>query len=186
MVNDVDPRVALTPVHVTYTTDYDRERVDNKVKLEIKEVGNQKRTFQFPTCRGLHGVSDRLPHAWEFFQTVQDVNFEQHGGVFHTFMAMLMDMAKTEYMKIHNDIADDDDYGIDAFRDSLKAWIALTATSNNRAYLVDYIRLVKKPRNIGVKSFQVLLGNLNNMVEWLPGTDAALDEAGFKRAFTMP
>jgi hypothetical protein len=69
------------------------------------------------------------------------------------------------------------------FQQAIKHFIAVHATDEDRHELLDYVCSVAKPRKMDVQTYYSCLHELNNQVNWLPGTDLPLTEDQLNQAF---
>jgi hypothetical protein len=69
------------------------------------------------------------------------------------------------------------------FQQAIWHFIAVHATDEDRHELLDYICSVAKPRKMDVQTYYSRLHELNNQVNWLPGTDLPLTEDQLHQAF---
>jgi hypothetical protein len=87
---------------------------------------------------------------------------------------------------------DNETNGIHVNIEGFEAWVALFIGSNavddDRHKLLEFIRQSVKPRTMKVQAFYVRLSELNDMVDWLPGTEEKLTESQLDQSFyeTMP
>jgi hypothetical protein len=70
-----------------------------------------------------------------------------------------------------------------SFQQAIKHFVAVHATSEDWHELLVYIRSIAKPRKIDVQTYYSRLRELNNQVNWLPGTDLPLNEDQLNQAF---
>jgi hypothetical protein len=70
-----------------------------------------------------------------------------------------------------------------SFQQAIKHFIAVHATNKGWHELLDYICSIAKPCKMDVQTYYSRLCELNNQVNWLPGTDLPLTEDQLNQAF---
>jgi hypothetical protein len=70
-----------------------------------------------------------------------------------------------------------------SFQQAIWHFIAVHATDKDCHELLDYIRSIAKPQKMDVQTYYSHLHELNNQVNWLPGTDLPLTEDQLHQAF---
>jgi hypothetical protein len=70
-----------------------------------------------------------------------------------------------------------------SFQQAIQHFIAVHATDEDHHELRDYIRSIAKPRKMDVQTYYSCLCELNNQVNWLPGTDLPITENQLNQAF---
>ena len=71
------------------------------------------------------------------------------------------------------------------FHEASEAFVGqyLQGNENARYDLINYVRQVKKPKDIDVISFQIYLESMNSAAAWFPRNSEILGDEDFKIAF---
>ena len=138
-----------------------------------------------PYLDGLQvNLGDVVLHCKRVFEEVRSKTF-RHDGLFATFNSTLNGQALTEWQAVYNTLPDGTALDLTQLERSIKALIAAFAVDADRHALLQYLRqgFPKKPKRITVQVLVMLLQQLNNVADWLPGQMLILTKEELKQAY---
>ena len=150
--------------------------------------GNAKYEVHVPILKSLD-IHDVVSHCLSVRTKVMStVGTEAHKGpsLYKVFQRSLSLVLSTVWVQINNDAdtnaAVDNSETLAHFDERIREFIAAHSTAEDRYELVQHLRAARKPRRTVVQSFWYLLREYNSFVDWMPGTEPALNETQLKQA----
>jgi hypothetical protein len=165
------------------------EDAEGVVPQSIKwKVGTSSYEIHMVILKSIE-MKDVVPHSVKFQSQVLGavpVPFHQVHSLYTQFPRTLSGPLQAVWDNIISEAEADEEVDTQEtdinFQTRLKEFIAAHATEHDRHDLIDQITHPTKPRDLSVQMFLYRLRELNTFVNWLPGTEPAINENALKQA----
>jgi hypothetical protein len=169
-----------------FSVEYDETKVETEtLKWALGANGATKHEIVSPKLTKFE-LGHIVSHCLTVMHKIDACVGKNAASCFASYMNMfphtlsLAHVATWDTVLVYHPLASQD---VASFQQAIKHFIAVHATDEDQHKLLDYVRNVAKPRKMDAQTYYSRLRELNNQVNWLPGTDLPLTEDQVNQAF---